>query len=235
MEAQGDPLKGGLNAAKPLLTRFCVAKSVTYPPNLPDPPRTSPKDPRHYASKSLFRFCGGGGLWGKFSVWLGGWDLHLVMLFPNDKKWKPTEKTTLVFGRSDCGQGGESFRPPFSKGGAVKGAEPLSRSAERDTLLWRFLFAKLFLCAYMVKEKASFGIVLFWGDNTFCLQPEPTEKTHWFSVGSLGIRSILQVSFLFRCGGMRDQVNPCYSRYYGAWRDRKSGCRLMQQSDRFRR
>ena len=41
LEAQGDPLKDGLNAAKPLLTRFCVAKSVTYPPNLPDPPRTS--------------------------------------------------------------------------------------------------------------------------------------------------------------------------------------------------
>ena len=63
------------------------------------------------------------------------------------------------------------FARLFQKGGAVKGAEPLSRSAERDTLLWRFLFAKLFLCAYMVKEKASFGIVLFWGDNTFCLQP----------------------------------------------------------------
>jgi len=89
----------------------------------------------------------------------------------------------LVFGRSDCGQGGESFRPPFSKGGAVKGAEPLSRSAERETPFRRFLFAALrskvcfSLCAYMVKEKASFGIVLFWGDNTFCLQPEPTEKT----------------------------------------------------------
>ena len=144
-------------------------------------------------------------------------------------------------GTADCRQSSESFRPPFLKGGAVKGAEPLSRSAERETPLRRFLFAALrskvcfSLCAYMVKEKASFGIVLFLGDNTFCLQPEPTEKTHWFSVGSLGIRSFLQVSFLFRCGGMRDQVNPCYSRCYGAWRDRKSGCRLMQQSDRFRR
>ena len=68
---------------------------------------------------------------------------------------------------SDCRQSSESFRPPFLKGGAVKGAEPLSRSAERETPLRRFLFAKLFLCAYMVKEKASFGIVLFWGITPF--------------------------------------------------------------------
>ena len=73
-------------------------------------------------------------------------------------------------GTADCRQSSESFRPPFLKGGAVKGAEPLSRSAERETPLRRFLFAKLFLCAYMVKEKASFGIVLFLGGNTFCLQ-----------------------------------------------------------------
>ena len=146
------PFGEGLNAAKPLLTRFCVAKSVTYPPNLPDPPRTSPKDPRHYASENLFRFCGGGGLWGKFLGWLGGWDLHLVMIFPNDKKT-------------------ETDRKPFEG-----------------------------------------------------------------SVGSLGIRSFLQVSFLFRCEvGVRDQVNPCYSRCYGAWRDRKSGCRSTRQADRFRR
>jgi len=49
----------------------------------------------------------------------------------------------------------ESFRPPFLKGGAVEDAESSSRSAEREILLLRrFLFAKLFLCAYMVKEKA---------------------------------------------------------------------------------
>ena len=29
----------------------------------------------------------------------------------------------------------ESFRPPFSKGGEVKGAKPLSLSAESETLL----------------------------------------------------------------------------------------------------
>jgi len=70
--------------------------------------------------------------------------------------------------RSDCGQSRESFRPPFLKGGAVKGAKPLSRSAERETPLRRFLFAALrskvcfSLCAYMVKEKASFSFALFW-------------------------------------------------------------------------
>ena len=68
---------------------------------------------------------------------------------------------------SDCRQSSESFRPPFLKGGAVKGAEPLSRSAERETPLRRFLFAKLFLCAYMVKEKASFGIGFFGGITPF--------------------------------------------------------------------
>ena len=76
-----------------------------------------------------------------------------------------SDRLTIL--RSDCRQSSESFRPPFLKGGAVKGAEPLSRSAERETLLRRFLFAKLFLCAYMVKEKASFGIVLSWGITPF--------------------------------------------------------------------
>ena len=45
MEGEGDPLsEGESNAAKPLLTRFCVAKSVTSPskppssfPNLAEP------------------------------------------------------------------------------------------------------------------------------------------------------------------------------------------------------
>ena len=72
-------------------------------------------------------------------------------------------------GTADCRQSSESFRPPFLKGGAVKGAEPLSRSAERETLLRRFLFAKLFLCAYVVKEKALFSFT-FLDDNSFCLQ-----------------------------------------------------------------
>ena len=62
----------------------------------------------------------------------------------------------------------ESFRPPFSKGGAVEAAEASSRSAEREITFAAFLFGKLakrfaaslraysyFLCAYMVKEKSG--------------------------------------------------------------------------------
>ena len=56
---------------------------------------------------------------------------------------------------------GESFRPPFSKGGAVEDAESSSPSADGEILYRRFLFAKLFLCAYMVKEKAAKGCALF--------------------------------------------------------------------------
>ena len=39
----------------------------------------------------------------------------------------------------------KSFRPPFSKGGAVEVAETSSRSAEREILFRRFSFWKLFL------------------------------------------------------------------------------------------
>ena len=73
MEAQGDPLKDGLNAAKPLLTRFCVAKSVTYPPNLPDPPRTSPMSPPFKKRKFGSLFVSGGDM-GEVFVGLGGID-----------------------------------------------------------------------------------------------------------------------------------------------------------------
>ncbi|MGM9642875.1 MAG: hypothetical protein ACI3XI_06665 [Eubacteriales bacterium] len=48
-----------------------------------------------------------------------------------------------------------SFRPPFSKGGAIQGAEPSSRSAEREISRTPFLFAKLFLCGFSPKEKAE--------------------------------------------------------------------------------
>ena len=61
-----------LNAAKPLLTRFCVAKSVTYPPNLPNPPRTSPQTPALYTVKCYFALYGGGCLWGSSFSFLGG-------------------------------------------------------------------------------------------------------------------------------------------------------------------
>ena len=61
-----------LNAVKPLLTRFCVAKSVTYPPNLPNPPRTSPQTPALYTVKRCFALYGGGCLWGSSFSFLGG-------------------------------------------------------------------------------------------------------------------------------------------------------------------
>jgi len=66
-------------------------------------------------------------------------------------------------------QKGESFRPPFSKGGAVEAAEASSPSAEGETLLSALFFlqvqirvaicgelASLFsFCAYMVKRKSG--------------------------------------------------------------------------------
>ncbi|MBR7098112.1 MAG: hypothetical protein IKC59_01740, partial [Clostridia bacterium] len=55
----------------------------------------------------------------------------------------------------------KSFRPPFSKGGAVEAAEASSRSAEREIPLSALSFCELFLCAYMVKEKAANNCVLF--------------------------------------------------------------------------
>jgi len=51
---------------------------------------------------------------------------------------------------------GESFRPPFSKGGAVEGAEPSSPSAEGEILLSAFFFLRAFSFAPIwSKEKAA--------------------------------------------------------------------------------
>ncbi|MBQ7354578.1 MAG: hypothetical protein IJW62_03570 [Clostridia bacterium] len=50
----------------------------------------------------------------------------------------------------------KSFRPPFSKGGAVEGAQPSSPSAEGETLLRRFSFCQAFSFApSWSKEKAD--------------------------------------------------------------------------------
>ena len=49
LEAQGDPLKGG-----------------PYPPNLPDPPRTSLHGNRRIGGKNFSRFLDGGCRTGKF-------------------------------------------------------------------------------------------------------------------------------------------------------------------------
>ena len=52
--------------------------------------------------------------------------------------------TENVPGGSDCRQSSESFRPPFSKGGAVEGAKPSSPSADGETLLSALSFCKAF-------------------------------------------------------------------------------------------
>ena len=45
----------------------------------------------------------------------------------------------------------ESFRPPFSKGGAVEGAQP-SSPPQRRNLLFAVLFGS-FSCGYIAKKK----------------------------------------------------------------------------------
>jgi len=48
----------------------------------------------------------------------------------------------------------KSFRPPFSKGGAVEGAEPSSLTAVSESSNRHFFFAKLFsLCLYRQRKK----------------------------------------------------------------------------------
>ncbi len=72
-----------------------------------------------------------------------------------DEEWKHFSSFQTVDKTNRFRQYGESFRPPFSKGGAVKGAEPLSPSAEGEIPLVALFFCKLFFCAYMVKRKAT--------------------------------------------------------------------------------
>ena len=47
------------------------------------------------------------------------------------------------------------FRPPFSKGGAVKGAEPLSPLASGEISYTAFLFVSFFFAPTVAKEKAA--------------------------------------------------------------------------------
>jgi hypothetical protein len=54
----------------------------------------------------------------------------------------------------------------FQKFARVEAAEASSRSAERETLLRRFSFAKLFSCAYIAKRKADKQL-----DGMKCLSP----------------------------------------------------------------
>ena len=63
-------------------------------------------------------------------------------------KRKPTNGRLL----SVCRQSSESFRPPFSKGGAVEGAEPSSPSADGETLL-----SALSFCSF-AKQSVLFSL-----------------------------------------------------------------------------
>jgi hypothetical protein len=60
----------------------------------------------------------------------------------------------LICRRFRRNQSGKSFRPPFSKGGAVEGAEPSSLTAVSESSNRHFFFAKLFsLCLYRQRKK----------------------------------------------------------------------------------
>ena len=71
MEGEGPPFRRRVQRGKAAIGRFCFAKSPLLPPNLPQPPRTSPMSPpfRKWKFVSLFRMAG---TWGKFFVALGG-------------------------------------------------------------------------------------------------------------------------------------------------------------------
>ena len=77
-----------------------------------------------------------------------------------------------------------SFRPPFSKGGAVEAAEASSRSAEREIPSLAFLFAKLFLFAlWSEKKKRVVGLQAAFGDEVSLLVDDRSlchfTKTAW--------------------------------------------------------
>ena len=71
MEGESPLLKEGGNAAKPLLTRFCVAKSVISPSKPPSLTENFPTEPRCYRSENLFRFLWRRGFCGKVFLLLG--------------------------------------------------------------------------------------------------------------------------------------------------------------------
>ncbi|MBQ8416771.1 MAG: hypothetical protein IJX13_07770 [Clostridia bacterium] len=55
----------------------------------------------------------------------------------------------------------KSFRPPFSKGGAVEGAEPSSPVATGEIPLTAFLFVSFFFAPLFCKEKAAKKFIHF--------------------------------------------------------------------------
>ncbi|MBQ7346869.1 MAG: hypothetical protein IJW55_02850 [Clostridia bacterium] len=91
----------------------------------------------------------------------------------------------------------KSFRPPFSKGGAVEGAEPSSRSAEREIPHTAFSFVSFSLAPLSCKRKAAkvflqFNKLLFfeWGQRS--------EETAVFAVSSENSFNLFGESFLSR-------------------------------------
>ena len=75
--------------------------------------------------------------------------------------------TFSVPGGSDCRQSSESFRPPFSKGGAVEGAKPSSPSADGEILLSALSFCKAFSLRLPGQRKSVVQIRSFFVANAF--------------------------------------------------------------------
>ena len=75
------------------------------------------------------------------------------------------------------------FARLFQKAAQSRARSPrLRRPQTAKPSYRRFLFAKLFLCAYMVKEKASFGIVLFWGVTPFVYSLRASSEKPFFFI-----------------------------------------------------
>ena len=60
----------------------------------------------------------------------------------------------------------ESFRPPFSKGGAVEGAEPSSPPAGGEIPQTAFLFVSFFSAPFSCREKAAKNLSIFISSNS---------------------------------------------------------------------
>ena len=97
--------------------------------------------------------------------------------------------TENVPGGSDCRQSSESFRPPFSKGGAVEGAKPSSPSADGEILLSALSFCKAFSLRLHGQRKSVVQIRSFFVANAFvCSLSRPARETcraAFFSSGRL--------------------------------------------------
>ena len=95
LEGEGPPFRRRVQRGKAAIGRFCFAKSPLLPPNLPQPPRTSPMSPpfRKWKFVSLFRMAG---TWGKFFVALGGEAFCRVRLSRPIGRWDAVGYDTRV-------------------------------------------------------------------------------------------------------------------------------------------